>query len=194
MLHDYEALQSAQELEKLSDYERQLDQHTDEQRSYIGLEKQSLRVQRKVSSILKAMVFDQSSSESNVLAAVLHFQNTDGQLGKSPPLDFLTSKEQALFDDDQPFRTSLYKILLFRAVATAVRAGKLNLCYSYRYRAIQDYLIPMSRWAAERERLLTMSNLVPFADGAACLASLKLSLEVSYKNVNDRYHSGDNEH
>jgi len=88
----------------------------------------------------------------------------------------------------------LYKILLFEAVAAAARAGKLNLQHSYRYRAIQDYLIPTSRWSTERERLLTLSNLEPFADGTAYLASLKTALDEGYAKVNHRYLSGENEH
>jgi len=194
LLKDYEAQQNAQDVAKLSEYEQQLDHHTDEQRAYVGLEKQSLRLQRKVSSILKALVFDQSSSESPILSAVSHFQSTDGHLGKQPPLDFLPTKEQALFADGDTFRTSLYKILLFQAVALAVRAGKLNLLHSYRFRAIQDYLIPATRWSCEREKLLVQSNLEPFSDGLACLASLKLSLDAGYSNVNKRYLSGENEH
>jgi len=130
LLSDYEALQSDQELTRLNQYEQQLEQHTNEQSSYDGLERQSLRVQRKVASILKTLVFDQFSSERPIFAAVSHFQKTDGQLGRRPPLDFLPTKEQDLFAQGQTFRTSLYKILLFQAVATAVRAGKLNLHFS----------------------------------------------------------------
>lgn len=194
LLSDYEALQGAQEQDNLQRYEQLLDQHTDVQRSYHGLEKQSVSLQRKVSSILKALVFDTPSSEGPVLDAVVHFQVTDGNVGQSPPLDFLSTKEQALFTEGEALRTSLYKILLFQAVAGAVRAGKLNLQHSYRYRAIQNYLIPTVRWSVERERLLVMAGLEKFADGAACLEDLKAALDVRYRDGNDRYQSGENEH
>ena len=194
LLNDYEAIQSTQDIEKLNEYGRQLDQHTDAQRSYDSLERQSVRLQRKASSILKALVFDKSSSESPIFNAVSHFQATDGQLGQRPPLEFLSTSEQALFSDTKTFRVSLYKIMLFQAIATAVRAGKLNLLHSYRYRAIQDYLIPAVRWSAERERMLTLSNLEQFADGDACLVSLKSALDKNYGKVNKRFLSGGNEH
>ncbi len=193
LLNDHEALQSAQDKEKLHQFEKLLDQQTDDQKTYEGLEKQSIRLQRKVSSVLKALVFDTSSSAGSILDAVKHFQATDGHPGPKPPLDFLSTKEQALFAEGEVFRTSLYKILLFQAVATAVRAGKLNLQHSYRFRAIQDYLIPTARWSAERERLLALANLETFADGAACLDELKSVLDTCYQTVNQRYRAGEND-
>lgn len=51
LLNDHEALQSAQDTEKLNQYANLLDQQTDDQRTYEGLEKQSVRLQRKVSSV-----------------------------------------------------------------------------------------------------------------------------------------------
>jgi TnpA family transposase len=194
LLCDYEALQGAPEQEKLTRCEQLLDRQTDDQRTYDGLEKQSVRLQRKTSSILKALVFDKSSSESPIFEAVAHFQVTDGHVGQRPPVDFMPTKEQEIFVEGEPFRTSLYKILLFQAVATAVRAGKLNLRHSYRYRAIQDYLIPMERWTAERERLLSLASLEKFADATVCLDDLKAALDTCYQRVNQRYHSGENEH
>ncbi len=174
------------------DYEQILDQHTDGQRYYDTLANQSLRLQRKVSSVLKALVFDKASSEEPLLAAVTHFQVTDGNIGHSPPLEFLPKKEQDIVVGDNAFRTSLYKILLFQSVADAVRAGKLNLQYSHRYRAIQDYLIPTARWQKERDRLLTLAGLQKFADGAGYLAELKTTLENTYQAVNGRFGEGDN--
>ena len=142
--------------------------------------------------MLKNLVFDKASSEEPLFAAMTHFQVTDGNVGHSPPLDFLPEKEQDIVAGDTTFRTSLYKILLFQSVADAVRAGKLNLQYSYRYRAIQDYLIPTARWRKERDRLLTLAGLQKFADGASYLAELKTTLESTYQAVNGRFGEGNN--
>ncbi len=194
LLSEHETLQNELETRKLQRYEQILDQHTDGQRYYHALEKQSLRLQRKVSSVLKNLVFDSESSDETLLAAVTHFQMTDGHIGQSPPLEFLPEKERELVSGDDNFRTSLYKILLFQAAADAVRSGKLNLKYSYRFRAIQDYLIPTIRWQKERGRLLTLAGLEPFADGEACLADLKTTIDNTYQSVNKRYRDGHNAH
>ncbi len=194
LLCDHEALQSDQTQEKLQQSELFLDQQTDTTKAYNALEKKSVSLQLKASPILKALVFDAPSSEANLLAAVKYFQDTDGLLGKTAPLDFLSPKEQALFPEGETFRISLYKILLFQSVAVAVRAGKLNLMPSYRYRAIQDYLIPLEQWLSERNHLLAMAGLEKFADGAAVLAQLKETLDTSYRKVNKRIQSGENEY
>jgi TnpA family transposase len=194
LLSDYEALQSDQAQRKLQQSEELLAQQTDTTKSYDNLEKKSVSLQLKVSPTLKALVFDAPSSEADLLAAVTHFQDTDGLLGKTAPLDFLSPKEQALFPAGENFRISLYKILLFQSVAAAVRAGKLNLRHSYRYRAIQNYLIPTEQWSSERDHLLAMAGLEKFADGAAVLADLKGTLGASYRQVNNRIQSGENEY
>ena len=194
LLSDYEALQSDQAQEKLQQSEQFLAEETDTTKIYDALEKKSVSLQLKASPILKALVFDAPSSEADLLAAVKYFQDTDGLLGKAPPLDFLSPKEQALFPEGETFRISLYKILLFKSIAAAVRAGKPNLRHSYRYRAIQDYLIPTDQWSSERDHLLAMAGLEKFADGAFVLEELKETLDASYRKVNNRIQSGENEY
>ena len=192
LLNDYEALQNDQIKGRQQQCEDLLVQQVDPAKSYDALEKKSLSLQLRVSLILKASVFDTTTSDVDLLAAVTHFQDTDGHLGKAPPLAFLSDKEQVLFAEGEPLRTSLYKILLCRDVATAVRAGKLNLKHSYRYRAIQDYLIPTEQWLRERDHLLTMAGLKMFVDGPAVLEDIKGQLDVSYQQVNKRIQSGQN--
>jgi len=193
LLDDYEALQDDTTQQALHGYEKLIDQQSDQHNRYTSLEAQSRRLQRRIAPVLKVLVFDKQSSDVNLLEAVQHFRSADGQTGAAPPLGFLPESERVLFET-KPLRISLYKILLFRQVALSVRAGKLNLQYSYRYRAIQDYLIPEKRWQAEKERLLSLADLTSFADGDACLENLKVALDDNYQRVNKRYHSGENEY
>jgi len=192
LLSDHEALQNDQAQDILQRSEQLLVRQVDPTKTYDALEKQSVKLQFRVSLVMKTLVFDTATSDADLLAAVNHFQVTDGQVGKTAPLDFLADKEQALFADTEPFRTSLYKILLFRDVATAVRSGKLNLEHSYRYRAIQDYLIPVEQWSRERDHLLAMAGLDEFRDCSAVLDHLKIKLDASYQHVNKRIQSGEN--
>lgn len=192
LLSDHEALQNDQAQDILQRSEQLLVRQVDPTKTYDALEKQSVKLQFRVSLVMKTLVFDTATSDADLLAAVNHFQVTDGQVGKTAPLDFLADKEQALFADTEPFRTSLYKILLFRDVATAVRSGKLNLEHSYRYRAIQDYLIPVEQWSRERHHLLAMAGLDEFRDCSAVLDQLKIKLDASYQHVNKRIQSGEN--
>ncbi len=193
LIEDYETLQNEHVQQDLQSCEQLLDLHTDGEKYYDTLERQSMRLQRKISSVLKTITFDANSSSDTLLMAITHFQRTDGNIGQTPPLDFLSEKEKNIVAKDDQLRTSLYKILLFQSVAVAIRSGKLNLPYSYRYRSIQDYLIPTSRWQNERSRLLTLAGLEKFTDGRKCLAELKNTLNTTYKEVNKRYIGGTNE-
>ncbi len=192
LLNDHEALQSDQAEDQLQQSEALLVQQLDPTKFFDALENRSMGLQHRVSPILKHLVFDARTSDTDLLAAIAHFQETDGVVGKVAPLEFLPAKEQALFAESDDFRISLYKILLFREVTTALRAGKLNLKHSYRYRAIQDYLIPSNQWSRERGHLLRMAGLEKFADGEAVLETLQKSLDAIYQKVNERIKSGKN--
>lgn len=187
LLNDHDALQSETEQRKLLHYEDVLDQDTIGKRYYNTLESQSLRLQRKASPVLRHIEFDVSTSAEPLLTAVRHFQETDGHIGQAPPTAFLSEAEQDIIASEDSFRTSLYKIRLFQCIADAIRAGKLNVKASYRYRAIQDYLIPTTRWQQDRDRLLALAGLEKFADGRQCLDDLKSSLDDTYRVVNERY-------
>jgi len=193
LLDDYEALRDDNEQHTLQCYEAMIDQQTDQHYQHNALEAQSRRLQRRIGLIIRVLVFCKLSSDPQLLKAIEHYQHTEGQIGSVPPMAFLSDTDQALFDG-KTLRVSLYKILLFRQIALSLRAGKLNLNYSYRYRAIQDYLVPVNRWIAEKERLLILADLSRFADGKAYLDDLKTSLDNRYRQVNQRYHSGENEY
>jgi len=73
-------------------------------------------------------------------------------LGADTPLEFLDiSEEEVVFDDKGKLRVSLYKILLFEKVASAIKSGALNLRYSYKYRSFDDYLIPQDVWKTQKK-------------------------------------------
>ena len=190
LLDDYEALQNDTEKQALDRYEQLIDQQTDEFDEYQALTAQSLRLQRRIAPILSVLMFDPVSSNPELLHAVQHFQQNRGQIGPAPPLAFLPESKQTLFTDTH--RPSLYKALLFQQIALSVRAGRLNLKHSYRYRAIQDYLIPDALWRADKERMLVLSGLSKFANGISVLDGIKSTLDSTYRQVNQRYHDGDN--
>ena len=85
---------------------------------------------------------------------IQYFQAHDGQIDEKAPQGFLKLTEQeVIIDDAGKFRVSLYKVLLFFAIADAIKSGEINLNDSYRYLAVQDYLIDKNRWQEEKEEL-----------------------------------------
>ena len=115
------------------------------------MEEQSLKLQRRVSDIVRQIQFDKNSSNPALFKALEHYQTHDANIDKNAPTDFLKLEERtALISEDGKFRPSLYKILLFVHVAETIKSGALNLIHSEKYRSLDDYLIPKTKWEKHR--------------------------------------------
>lgn len=159
------------------------------------LEACSIKLQRRVSQITTLLEFNPETSDTNLMKAILYFNSLKGEIKSNAPIGFLEKKEKsALNNQNKKFRISLYKALLFNHMAEAIKSGKLNLKHSYRYKAIQEYLIDKETWQAEKQNLLLSANLSDFSDCNAVLTPLKPKLENMYTQVNHNYLTGVNEH
>lgn len=144
------------------------------------LERQSQRLQNRVSPILRALAFEADNPSNPLLLAITNFK-----ANSSPELTFLSDQERsALTRDDGTFRLSLYKVFLFQHVAAEIKAGNLNLRRSYKYRPMDSYLIDATRWKNERVELLERAGLTEFIDPRPLLASLKERLHSQYRLTN----------
>jgi hypothetical protein len=149
------------------------------------LEAGSLRLQNRLSPILRVIAFDRDDQAVKLTSAIGHFKNSDGSVGPGAPTDFLDANERAaLTRADGTFRTSLYKVLLFQHVAAAIKSGALNLSQSYKYRPMDAYLIAADRWAREKKELLERVGLTEFADPEPVLAILRDALARQYEQTN----------
>ena len=158
-----------------------------------ALEEQSLKLQRRVSDIVRQIQFDKNSTKPLLLKALQHFQIHDGNVDKNAPTDFLASQERTvLISEDGKFRTSLYKALLFVHVSEAIKSGALNLIHSEKYRPLDDYLISKTEWEKHRTEYLERANLTEFVDCKAILNSFKLTLDEQYQQTNQNFKVGDN--
>ena len=97
---------------KLDKLESEAD-HTMKQDEYDILESKSIRLQRKISSIIKRLAFKKETSNTDIGDAVYYFQNHKGDIGKDAPLGFLDDEQQkAILGKKDKIRVSLYKIFL----------------------------------------------------------------------------------
>ena len=78
------------------------------------------------------------------------------------------------------------KILLFIHIADGIKSGKLNLKQSYRYLAIQDYLVDKVTWKSQRNELLKLAGLEKFSDYNVVMKKLIKLLDEKYHTVNQR--------
>ena len=153
---------------------------------YSILESRSLKLQNRISPIVKTLEF-KGDGAGELLAAIDYFKARDGLISRSAPHAFLDADEAiAIVKDGQITRISLYKAFLFLHIARALKAGTLNLEHSYKYRSFDDYLISKERWLAEKEALLKRADLEAFVEPQAILAELKTALSAQYAQTNQR--------
>lgn len=179
---------------KMIHFEQSLDAISNHESFFDILESLSIKLQRRASDIVKILEFNPETSSVNLISAINHFKKYDGELNSHPPLDFLTKEEIDSLYRNEKFRTSLYKILLFSHMESAIKSGHLNLLYSYRYKAIHEYLIDENLWKLKKETLLENAGLIHFLDVNKVLNKLKNQLEEKYTIVNENFIGGKNSH
>lgn len=159
------------------------------------LEANSRRLQNRVSDIVKTVTFVPSDANCVIFRAIQTYQRTDGQVPNNSPLSFLTSKQKGhIKNESGKIRISLYKSLLFIHIANAVKSGALNVENSYKYRSLEDYLIPTETWNKNKEMLLKqidMSNYLNFSD---VIRSLDTELDREFYDTNTHILNKDNAH
>lgn len=181
------------EQQRIKEMEKLLEDLSGQATYYEQIEKLSIRLQRRVSGIIKAIDFSERSADKSLLLAIAHFKNTGGDIGHQPPFDFLTDDEQNAVENEGNFRLSLYKALLFFHISSAIKSGSLIFDSTYRYKGVFDYLIDEETWDEQREDLLATAGLTSFGDVNAVLVKLKSQLNKKYREVNQRELQGDNE-
>lgn len=160
---------------------------------YVLLEQRSLKLQSRAAEIVRQVHFDPHCRKPALLEAVLHYQQNSSAIDKHAPVAFLSSDERAaVVGQNGKFRVSLYKVLLFIAVADAIKSGALNLIHSEKYRSLDDYLIPKVEWDANRDGYLRRAQIEQFADCGATLQALNQSLDAQYQETNAHFTAGDN--
>lgn len=153
---------------------------------YTLIEQKSKSLQGKLSGVVKAIEFDESTSDKKIIEAINYFKNRDGDIAKDAPQSFLTEEEQETIFEQGKFRVSLYKIVLFFHISDAIKSGTLNLKYSYRYQNFERYLIDKKVWENQKEKLLKIHDLEHLKDLSCFLEPIQSKLESSYNQTNER--------
>jgi TnpA family transposase len=171
----------------------ELENELDNNEYYQILETRSIRIQNRVSPIIKAIDFHGESNVGDLLKAIQFFKDKDGAVDKSAPIGFLKSAERmAVTEGNQRFRVSLYKALLFIHIQGAIKSGALNLEHSFKYRSLDGYLISRKRWFRNKVALLERAELKSFVDPKNVLKELDKMLYRQYITTNNNIKDGSN--
>lgn len=167
-----------EELDLLDDKTRKM---LEDAEYYDLLESKSRKLQNRVAGIIKFLDF--KGKDKPLLEAIAHFQEKEGSISHTAPTTFLTEEQlNALVNDKGKFRISLYKVFLFLDVAEKLKSGRLYIRHSYKYRSLDDYLIPLEKWLTNRADYLHRAGMTEFAEAASVIEALK-------KQLNEQYHA-----
>jgi len=162
---------------------------------YQAMSSKSRSLQSKLTPILNILQFNiEQSSDKELLKAVEHFQTREGRIFSNSPISFLTSEEKREVLYENKFNTSLYKALLFRKVSAKVKSGSLNLASSYKFRALDEYLIPEYEWEINKPDLIRQAGLEQFQDPDKTLQQLEQILNQEYIKTNENIINNTNKH
>lgn len=150
---------------------------------YAALERRSLRLQAWLMPIVKLLAWE--GTDQALLTALHHLQTCKDTIGPDAPRRFLTPGERhAVSPPDQPFRVSLYKAFLLIHLAKGIKGGTIHLEHSYKYRALEGYLLSRPQWQKHRTRYLQQADLEAFANPQTILHSLETELHHQYLTTN----------
>ncbi len=162
---------------------------------YAYLIEGAAKLQHRAAPIISQLTFDTTTSDTKLLDAIRHFSNKAGSITKTAPIEFLNEQDAAaLTDDTGRFKVSLYKMLLFQQTTDAIKRGSLNLLYSHKYKAMDDYLIPKHIWDRDKEDLIDRANLNHLKDIGQRMAEFKKMMSHHFHLTNKNIINGDNKH
>ena len=156
---------------------------------YDFIESKSVSLQGKFSGVIKAIEFDEKSSNKHIIEAINYFRENHSITNKAPQ-SFLNDEERSAVFQSNKFRVSLYKILLFFHVSDAIKNGTLNLKYSYRYKNFDDYMISKEDFKKDKDLLLQKHEMENMKDFNTFIETVKTKVEQSYKVTNENINKG----
>lgn len=178
--------------QQLHELTQGLNDETGDDQYYKILEKRSVRLQNRVSPIVRSLDLDEGTGAASIVKAILYFKDRNGAINKNAPIDFLNPIEQAALTHNGSFRPSLYKVLFFIHIANAIKSGQLNLQHSYKYRPLDDYLIDKQRWNDGKTELLARAGLSEYVAPKPILDKLNQALYQQYEKTNCHINIGQN--
>ena len=162
---------------------------------YSSLFENSLKLQRLLGSLIKAMSFDKQSKNQALLDAIDFYLSQPKAIDEDSPTAFLTKTEaNLLFEEDDINPLNKYRVFLFNAVAKGLKDKSLTLEYSYRYKQTPSYMIGVEEWRNHKKRLLAAASLDKFFDGRSVLDGIGMSVTQRFEDVTRRIAQDENPH
>ena len=105
----------------------EIDTKSNDSDYYDMLQERSLRLQNRVTPIIKSINFQGESGSKDIIEALDYFRRNNSTVKNNAPMSFLNDAECEAVTRNDTFSPSLYKAFLFIYVARAIRSGHNHL-------------------------------------------------------------------
>ena len=169
----------------IKDVQDDLDKISGQALEMLFLEEGATSLQLKCSDILRRLNFDCDVKSNKLLKAISQYQAKNGKVDDTFPVGFLTNSESGYVDTKDSFRAKLYRILLYKHTAAAIKDGTLSIVNSNRYRQLEQYLISREYFQKNRDHILNLADMADFKDVKKLVEHWELELDAQYKETNE---------
>jgi len=142
-----------------------------------------------LSSTLKSLVFSKECSENNVYQAIVSFQKN-----RAIETLFLSRSQNKLLKevDTNKNHIKLYKIFLFEAVVNGLKAGSLNLRYTFVWQSIDSLMIGEKNWEKDVLKMLATYGMQDYKEFQTVRDLLTKRQDEAIEKVNENIEVGVN--
>jgi hypothetical protein len=142
-----------------------------------------------LSSTLKSLVFSKESSEESVCQAIISFQK-----GKMVDTSFLSPSQKKLLKDVDTNKNyiKMYKIFLFEAVVNGLKAGSINLKYTFVWQSVDSLMIGDKDWEKDVLKMLATYGMQDFKSFQTVRDLLTKRQDEAIEKVNENVDAGVN--
>jgi TnpA family transposase len=160
-----------------------------------ALTKNSLKLQRKISKVIKSLDLSHDYAYGSDLHVALNYFEANEKVGNDAPIDFLNANEKKyLYKDNGNLNVALYKAMLFEHVSLGIKAGKLYSNDSYQFASMDSYLINYNDWYKNKDIFLKYCSLNKFTNFKKTIETLEERFDLKLDQVNKNFSNGDNIH
>lgn len=168
---------------------------TDEGVYYNFLQKRSIWTKNRMHDIIGAIDFNKDTSDKALLAAIDNYRTLKEHAFCRSILPLFKEKQQVrLYTKANKPKIGLCKSLFYIKITDAIKSGELNLKYSYRYRSVEEYMIPLETWQKDKDKLIERAGLKDFISFQNVMDKLKKELGNQYERTNNNILEGKNHH
>lgn len=159
---------------------------------YHFLELGSKALQNRCNRIVERLSFSEKSLNKPLYDVVSLFRMRNCTVEETFPVGFMTTKEKAYVDTKEQFKSSLYKVILFNHMVTAIKGDGLHLQHSYKYLMLEDYMIPAQEFDDNYANIINQSHIAWLIDFPTLYDNLDRQLHAQYQETNEHIMANQN--